>query len=76
MREPSLADMFVEVMAEIAAIEAGIDNDHPHRHAFRRLRQTADVQLAEAMRNAVSIAEVARMLRRDLTIHGEQEARG
>ena len=67
MRTPSLADQFIAVMAEIAEIEAGVDNDHPHRYPLRCLRQVAHQQIENALAEARRIADLARVLKKETT---------
>ncbi len=57
--QPSLPDQFVAIMARIQEIDAGVDNEHPNRHTLRRLRHLAEAQIADGIRRAMDVYEVA-----------------
>ena len=58
-RPESLADTFVRVMARIAEIDAGLSSDDPDRHDYWRLRQLAEAHIADGMRRAADVHDVA-----------------
>jgi hypothetical protein len=65
-RQMSLADRFVYVANEIRKIDEDVDNNNPHRYPLRKMRQTAEKVLLEAMATANEIADTARVLKDEL----------
>ena len=53
-RQWSLADRFVFVANEIARMNDDVDNENPHRYPLRKMKQTAEKILFEAMTTATS----------------------
>lgn len=51
-RQWSLADRFVFVANEIARMNDDVDNENPHRYPLRKMKQTAEKILFEAMTTA------------------------
>lgn len=62
----SIADRFIRVMAKIAEIEADVGNDNPHRYPIRKMRMTADSILNNALSEAESVADTAKVLKDEL----------
>jgi len=65
-REWSTADHFVYALSKVREIDADVDNEHPHRHTLRCLRETANKVLYEAAITAKDIAMHAENLKREL----------
>jgi hypothetical protein len=65
-RQWSLADRFVFVANEIRKIDEDVDNENPHRYPLRKMRQTAEKLLHEALTTANDIADTARVLKQEL----------
>jgi len=59
----SLADQVIHALAEVRAMDAGIDLEHPERHAVRSLKRAAEQTIANAMREAVDLAWQAKGIR-------------
>jgi hypothetical protein len=62
----SLADQFVRVTAEIVRMEDDVDNDNPHRYPLRKMKQTAELILRNALDAAQQVADTARVLKQEL----------
>ena len=63
--QPSLADKFVLMMEAINGIERDVTNEHPRRYAIRKLRQSAEQMLSDAIDNGFRAAEIAREFKRE-----------
>jgi len=59
----SIPDQFIDTMAALRAIET--NNADPMRHAVRSLRMEAEQVIANALRNAYSLAQQARSIQKD-----------
>lgn len=57
-RAESLPEAFVRVMARIAEIDPE-DNQAPDRHDYWRLRQLAEAHIADGLRRAADVADLA-----------------
>lgn len=64
MGNQSLSDLFIDVMAQLRALDIS-NNDEPMRHAIRSLKMTAESTIECALRSASSIAYHAGSLPRD-----------
>lgn len=62
----SLADRFVYVANEVARMEDDVDNENPHRYPLRKMKQTAEKILREALEQAQQIADTARVLKKEI----------
>lgn len=62
----SLADRFVYVANEIARMEDDVDNENPHRYPLRKMKQTAEKIVREALEQAQQIADTARVLKKEI----------
>lgn len=62
----SLADRFVYVANEIARMEDDVNNENPHRYPLRKMKQTAEKILREAMDQAQQIVDTARVLKKEI----------
>lgn len=62
----SIADRFIYVMSKVSAIDAGIDNNHPHRYPIREMRTTAYTILANAITEAERISDFAKVLKDEM----------
>jgi len=65
-RQWSLADRFIYVANEISRMDDGLDNDNPHRYPLRKMKQTAEKILFEAMTTAQEITETAKVLKKEI----------
>lgn len=65
-RQWSIADRFVYVANEIRKIDEDVDNDNPHRYPLRKMRQTAEKLLFEALTTANEIAQAAQILKQEI----------
>ena len=74
-REWSLADRFVFVANEIRKIDEYVDNDNPHRYTLRKMRQTAEKILFEALTTANEVADTARILKDEMRSNAEVTSR-
>lgn len=63
MSEQSLADMAVETLAAVRAMDNGIDLSHPERHVIRDLKRNAETMIADALRRARDLAFTADQVR-------------
>ena len=61
--QPSLADAFVETLAAVRAMDNGIDLTHRERHVIRDLKRNAETLIADALRRARDMADVADSIR-------------
>ena len=62
----SLADRFVYVANEVARMDDEVDNENPHRYPLRKMKQTAEKILREALEQAQQIADTARVLKKEI----------
>lgn len=62
----SLADRFVYVANEVARMDDDVDNENPHRYPLRKMKQTAEKILREALEQAQQIADTARVLKKEI----------
>jgi hypothetical protein len=62
----SLADRFVFVANEVRKIGDGVDNDNPHRYPLRKMKDTAEKILLDALTTASEIADTARILKLEI----------
>lgn len=58
-RTESLPEAFVRVMARIAEIDDNVSSDDPDRHDYWRLKQLAEAFVADGLRRAADVHEVA-----------------
>ena len=65
-REWSIADRFVYVMNEVRQIDEDVDNGNPHRYPLRKMKESANKVLFEALTTANAIAETARILKQEI----------
>lgn len=65
-RNWSIADRFVYVMNEVRKIDEDVNNDNPHRYPLRKMKQTADKILFDALTAANEVAETARVLKEQI----------
>jgi len=65
-RQWSLADRFVYVANEISRMEDDVDNENPHRYPLRKMKQTAEKILFEALTTAQEIADTASVLKKEI----------
>lgn len=65
-REWSIADRFIYAAHEVSQIDADVDNDNPHRYTIRKMKQTADKIMFDAITAAQDIAFTARELKREM----------
>lgn len=65
-REWSIADRFVYVMNEVRKIDEDVDNDNPHRYPLRKMKQTANKILVDALTAANEVADTARILKDEI----------
>lgn len=63
MTQQSLADLAVETLAAVAAIDEGVTIDHPERHVVRDLKREAEALISNALRSARALAYAAEGLR-------------
>lgn len=63
MAEQSLADMAVETLAAVRAMDNGVALTHPERHVIRDLKRDAEALIADALRRARSLAYTAESIR-------------
>lgn len=68
----SIADEFIQTMAELRAIDP--DNDEPMRHVMRMIRSQAEQMIADTLRHASALAYNARQLPRDCADAGKEAA--
>jgi hypothetical protein len=59
----SLADLAVEALAEVRAMDSGVELEHPERHTVRDMKSTAEQILDQAFRQAKRLAASAQDLR-------------
>ena len=52
MTQQSLAEMAVETLAAVAAINEGVTIDHPERHIVRDIKREAEALISNALRSA------------------------
>ena len=62
MSQQSLADLAVQALAAVKAMDAQMTNDRPERHQVRTLRRLAEAHLETAFRQAIELAYVAKDL--------------
>lgn len=55
----SLADRAVVALADVKAIGANMDSEHPMRHVVRELKHSAERILSDAIQQATNIAYTA-----------------
>ena len=60
----SLADQAVQALAMVKAMDAGLDMEHPERHAVRNLQRLAEQQIAAGFRIAIDLAWQSKDLRK------------
>ena len=65
-RQWSIADRFVFVANEIRKIDEDVDNDNPHRYPLRKMRQTAEKILLDALVSANEVADTAKILKQQI----------
>lgn len=58
-RQESLPEAFVRVMARVSEIDANVRDDDPCRHDYWRLRQLAERHIADGLRLAADVHELA-----------------
>jgi hypothetical protein len=58
-RSESLPEAFVRVMGRVAEIDADVASDRADRHDYWRLRQLAEGHIADGLRRAADVAEIA-----------------
>ena len=58
----SLADLAVQAIAMVKAIDESVENDHPERHVVRSMKRVAQQCLEAAFRNAIDVARMAKDL--------------
>jgi hypothetical protein len=66
MSNQSLADLAVQALAAVSAIDAKVSNEHPERHHIRAMKQTASSILSAAFTQAISIALYTESLQQDM----------
>ena len=59
----SLADQVIQALAEVRGMDAGMEMEHPERHAVRNLKRVAEQLIAGAMRTAIDLAWQAKDIR-------------
>lgn len=62
----SLADRFVYVANEIARMDDGVDNENPHRYPLRKMKQSAEKILLDALDQAQQVADTASVLKKEI----------
>ena len=65
-RQWSIADRFVYVMSQIQTMDDDVDNGNPHRYPLRKMKQTAEKILYEALTTAQDVVETARVLKQEV----------
>ena len=65
-RQWSISDRFVYVMSQIQTMDDDVDNDNPHRYPLRKMKQTAEKILYDALTTAQEVVETARVLKNEL----------
>ncbi len=65
-RQWSISDRFVYVMSQIQTMDDDVDNDNPHRYPLRKMKQTAQKILYDALTTAQEVVETARVLKNEL----------
>lgn len=60
----SLADQAVQALAMVKDMDAGLDMEHPERHAVRNLQRLAEQQIAAGFRIAIDLAWQSKDLRK------------
>ena len=65
-RQWSISDRFVYVMSQIQTMDDDVDNDNPHRYPLRKMKQTAQKILYDALITAQEVVETARVLKNEL----------
>ncbi len=61
----SIADRAVVAMADVKAMGATLDNNHPMRHSVRELKQVAEAILSDAICQAQRLTFAAERLVKD-----------
>lgn len=61
----SLADMAVETLAAVKAMDDGLTNEHPGRHQIRSLKRLAEKAIDDALRAATEMAYLAKDVRKE-----------
>ncbi len=64
-RQPSLADICVVVLAEVNAMDAGMEDDDPLRYQIWRLKETAVKAIVDGMATARQISDTVKKMRKD-----------
>jgi len=74
MSTQSLADQAVFALARVSEIGEDVPNDHPMRHAIRRMKQTAQKIMSDAALQATEIAYQAKDIKNDFDKSAELSA--
>lgn len=61
----SLADLFVDVLADMRRVRESIDNAHPERMQVRTLLSVAEEGIAQAFRQAQTLTDMAREIQEE-----------
>lgn len=63
----SLADLAVEVLALVKAMDANITNSDPHRALIRNMKRVAEDAIAQALQRAGDLAWLAQEAEREIS---------
>lgn len=72
MTNESLADRAVMALADVKAMGANMDNNHPMRHNVRELKQSAEAILSHAIGQAQRLTYIAERLVKDFDKERQQ----
>lgn len=65
-QQESISDTFVRVMGEIKKMNNDVDNDNPHRYPLRKMKQSAEKIILDALQSASEIVETSRILKDEM----------